>query len=787
MNSNKRQNWALCEEADRRPLRSIRLLSRSAGIFAISVAMLFLTGCPKGNQEYNQGKKAEATDDYDSAVIHYERALKSDPLNAEYKLRLMRVRFEDGQYHVDQGRKLADQGNLQMALVEFQKGLMIDPASPIAQQEIQKTMEAMAAKNAAERAPTAAPSSEEPKLMVGPPELKPLSRTPINLKMTNDSRAIFDTVAKLAGLTVVFDPDFTSRRIAAELTNVTLEQALDIVSLESKAFWKPVTNDIIFVAPDQAQKRRDYEEEIVRTIYLKNTLLPQDLTEIINGLRQLLDLRRVQQFNAQNAIIVRDTPDKVMLAEKIVNDIDKPKAEVVVQFSVLQANRSRMQELGINPGTSVGNITSATFTPPGSTTTTSSTTGTSTTPTTSTTAGLALNQLHSVGTGDYSITLPSATATAALTDSQTRIIDDPEIRMVDGQEAKLRIGSRVPVATGSFQAGVGVGTTGGAGLVNPLVNTQFQYLDVGVILDVTPRIHPEDREVSLKLSIEVSSVSGTQNIGGINQPVISTKKIEHDVRLQDGEVNILGGLIERQNTKSLAGWPGLSQIPFLKYFTSETDTQNTDEEDLIVVTPHIIRIPNITAENLRSIASGSDTNPEIRLESVVMTPPLPSQAGANPGAATVPAAPGAATPQAQPAAMGELGFEPAAASIKVGETTTIGVAVKNAQDLYSVPLLIQYDPKVVSIEDVRQGEFLSGGQQPIAVVQRVDKERGQAIVSATRMPNTPGVSGNGTIVGLIVRGVAAGTSTISILQVNARDSQQRPLQFTTSEATVKVQ
>jgi general secretion pathway protein D len=333
-----------------------------------------------------------------------------------------------------------------------------------------------------------------------------------------------------------------------------------------------------------------------------------------------------------------------------------------------------------------------------------------------------------------------------------------------------------------------------------LVNTQFQYLDVGVIVDVTPRIHPEDHEISLKLSIEVSTVSGTQNIGGINQPVISTKKIEHDVRLQDGEVNVLGGLMETQNTKSVSGWPGLSQIPILKYFTSETDTENIDEEDLIVVTPHIIRIPNITAENLRSIASGSDTNPEIRLESVVMTPSLPPQAGANgatsappagapgtPGAATAPAAPGVATPQAQPTAMGELGFEPAAASIKVGETTTIGVAVKNAQDLYSVPLLIQYDPKVVSIEDVRQGEFLSGGQQPIAVVQRVDKERGQAIVSATRMPNTPGVSGNGTIVGLIVRGVAAGNSSISILQVNARDSQQRPLQFTTSEANVKVQ
>ncbi len=776
--------------------------ARYAGICVIALAMLVLTGCAKGNQEYNEGKKSEATNDYDSAVVHYDRALKADPLNTEYKLKLTRMRFEAGQYHVEQGRKLLEMGNLQLALAEFQKALMIDPASPIAQQEIQNTMNAIAAKGTAEKAPApAAPGEEQPKVMAGPPQLKPLSRAPINLKMTNDSRVIYDTVAKLAGLTVVFDPDFTSRRIAAELTDVTLEQALAIVSLESKAFWKPVTNDIIFVAPDQAQKRRDYEEEVVRTIYLKNTILPQDLTEIINGLRQLLDLRRVQQFNAQNAIILRDTPDKVMLAEKIVNDIDKPKAEVVVQFSVLQARRDRIRDLGINPGTSV----SVTFTPPGTTTNNNNTNNGTTNNNNNT--GLALNQLRSIGTGDYSITLPSATATALLTDSQTRIIDDPEVRMVDGQDAKLRIGDRVPVATGSFQAGVGVGATGAGGsIVNPLVNTQFQYLDVGVIVDVTPRIHSDNREVSLKLSIEVSSVTGQQNIGGISQPVISTRKIEHDVRLQDGEVNILGGLIERTNSKSVSGWPGFSNIPFLRYFTSQENVENEDQEVLIVVTPHIIRIPNITAENLRGIASGTDTNPEIRLESVVMTPPLPAGAnrtgaaaaagtqGATTPGVTLGAAPGApgapatnAPPTGAQTPMGQLTFEPAIVALKAGETTTVGVVVQGAQDLYSIPMLMQYDPKVISVEDVRQGGFLSGGQQPIAVVQRVDKERGQAIVSATRMPNTPGVSGGGTIFGVVLRGVAPGSSTLSILQVNARDSQQRPLQFVTKEATVKVQ
>jgi general secretion pathway protein D len=390
--------------------------------------------------------------------------------------------------------------------------------------------------------------------------------------------------------------------------------------------------------------------------------------------------------------------------------------------------------------------------------------------------------------------MPSVTATALLTDSTTRIIDDPQIRIVDGQDAKLRIGSRVPVATGSFQAGVGVGATGAAGIVNPLVNTQFQYLDVGVIVDVTPRIHP-DHDISLKLSIEVSSVTGTQSIGGINQPVISTKKIEHDVRLADGEVNILGGLIERTQSKNITGLPGLANIPILRYFGADNTSQNEDTEVLIVVIPHVIRMPGITAENLRSLASGTDTNPEIRLESVVMSPPTETLASA----ATTALAVGAAAPQAaisaappaspamQAGGSAQLGFEPASASVKAGQTTTIGIAVQNAQDLYSIPMLLQYDPKVISIEDVRQGGFLSGGTQPIAVVQRVDKERGQAVVSATRMPNTPGVSGSGTVFGIVVRGVAPGSSAISILQVNARDSQQRAIPLVSSEATVRVQ
>ena len=750
------------------------IFRRFSGL-ALLAAVVLLAGCPKGGQNYSAGEKAESIKDYDSALDYYNKALQTSPNNTEYKLKAARARFEAGQWHVDQGRRLRDQSNLELAMAEFRKAMLIDPSSAVAAQEVKATMDMINIKQGTtENGNAPASPADDLKLMVGPPAIQPLSRAPINMKATNDSKAVFDAVGKLAGLTVIFDVDFTSRRISVELNNVTLEQALNIVSLQSKAFWRPITSNIIFVVPDQPQKRKDYEEEVVKTFYLKNTVLPQELTEIVTSIRQLLDLRRVQQINAQNAIVMRDTPDRVMLAQKIIDDIDKAKPEVVIQIAVMQARRDRLRNMGIQPGTS----STLAFTPGGPVTSSTATAATS----------LALNQLKKLSTGDYSITLPGAQASFLMTDTSTHIIDNPEIRVVDGQTAKLRVGDRVPVATGSFQAGIGVGATGaGAGGINPLVNTQFQYLDVGVNVDVTPRIHP-DHEISMKVNVVVSSVTGTSTIGGINQPIISQRSIEHDIRLKDGEVNVLGGLIERTDSDVINGWPGLAKLPFFRYFFSNDTVDHQENEVLIVLIPHIVRLPSLTAENLRSIASGTDTNAEVRLEDEIMAPPVPkAQTVPVPAAAPVAAA---AAPGPAPAAAGQntmLKFEPGTISLKPGETTTVGIVVQNVQDLYSIPLLLQFNPAVVSIEDVRQGGFLSGGTQDIAIVERVDKERGQAIVSATRMPNTPGVSGSGTLVGIVLKGVAAGSSQVSIVQVNAKDSQQRPIQLVTSEATIRVQ
>ena len=752
-------------------------------VFCVVMALL-AAGCPKGQPDFNQGKKAETLQDYDAAFVYYQKAAKADPHNASFKIKLNQARFEASQYHVKQGVELRKKGDLQAAAGEFQRALSIDPASAVAEQELRRTVEMIAEKNrAADAAAEPTADSGESPIASMPPEIKPTLRAPFSLKMSNDSKIVYDTIGKLAGLTVIYDPDFPARRITVDLNNVTTEQALEIVNLESKAFVKAVTENIIFVIQDQPQKRRDYEEQVVRTFYLSNTVQPQDLTEIVTGLRQLLDLKRLQQLNSQNAIIIRDTPDKLMLAEKVIRDIDKAKPEVVVQVEVLEARTDRMRELGILPGQSASIAINPNATTSSSTTTT-------------TTNNTTLNTLRHLNSSDYAVTLPSLTANAVLSDTDTKIIQNPEVRSVEGQTAKLRIGDRIPIATGSFSSGIGVtgGTTGG---ISPLVNTQFTYLDVGVNIDLTPRVHP-NRDVSLKLKVEVSSHTGDQTIGGITQPIISQRVIEQDIRLREGESSILGGLVQRTDTKALNGWPGLAKLPLLRYLFSDDKKDFQEDEVLIVMTPRIVRIPEWTKANLRSMFSGSESNVQVKRESDIQAPAQPPPAPAaqppaanqNIAAGTPTPAPGAAAPGAaivQGIPTAKIRFEPQSLTLKPGQTATIGVVIENVSDLFSIPMLLQYNPAVLSIEEVKHGGFLSGGTQEIAIVHQPFKDKGQSIISATRRPNTAGVSGSGTLIGIVVKALAAGSSNLSIVQVNAKDSQQKLIPLVSSEATVQVQ
>jgi general secretion pathway protein D len=286
-------------------------------------------------------------------------------------------------------------------------------------------------------------------------------------------------------------------------------------------------------------------------------------------------------------MVLRGTPDQMVLAQKLLLDIDKPKAEVVIDVVVMQVSRDRVRTLGVSPPTSATVVMEP-----------SQTSGS-----TSSGGAFSLNQLGSLTANNFLVSVPGASLTALMSDSNTKIIQNPQIRALDNEKATIKIGDRVPIATGSF-GGSGAG-------FSPIVNTQFQYLDVGVNIDIVPRIHSEG-EVTLKMTLEISSVTGSQNIGGVTQPIIGQRRIEHETRLQDGDVNLIGGFLEESETQSLSGYPWLAKIPILKYLFAQEDKERRENEIIFAITPHIIRAQDVTEQNLRMVDIGTGSSVGLR-------------------------------------------------------------------------------------------------------------------------------------------------------------------------------
>jgi general secretion pathway protein D len=554
----------------------------------VTVVMTLQAYADTATAAYKRGEKLEVQNKLDAAYEAYKEAYDLRPRNAKYLAAYTRVRFSAGAQHVHAGIALRDGGKLQDALSEFQRAVAIDHSSFIAQEESRRTV-AMIRRQEQHLLPElVSPLAKLAEEAEGPIELRPLSTTPISLRLSADADEVYKIISKLAGVNVLLDPDWKPPHISVELNNVTAREALDMVALQSKTFWQPASPNTILVASDTPAKRKDLQGNVMKTFYLRNVSTPNELSDAANILKGILDLSRVQLNPTQNAIILRGTSDQMVLAEKLLSDIDKPKAEVVIDIAVMQVTRDRLRTLGTSPPTSASVVLS----PAG-------TTGSSSN------SQLTLNSFRSLTANNFLVSIPGASMSALMSDSNTKLIQNPEIRAMDNEKATLKIGDRVPIATGSYQPGLG------GGGINPLVNTQFQYLDVGVNIDITPHVH-SDHEVTLKMVLEISSVTGTQNIGGISQPVIGQRRIEHETRLQDGDVNLVGGILEDSETQSLSGYPWLAKVPILKYLFGQEDKDVRENEIIFAITPHIVRAQQLTEENLRLVDVGTGSSTGIR-------------------------------------------------------------------------------------------------------------------------------------------------------------------------------
>ncbi|MGO9402506.1 MAG: cohesin domain-containing protein [Terriglobales bacterium] len=766
-----------------------RLIRPSLFVFLLLCLQLPLVGKShdSAKEAYAKGTDAEARQNYEQAFDYFKEAYTLKPKDLRYRTAFERTRFYAAASHVHRGQVLRDAGKLDEAAVEFQKGLDIDPSSFIAQQELNRTRQLIReAQNPPPQATGPTPLRRRLQSALGPVELAPISNVPITLKATDKANVVYETVGKLAGMNVLFDPDYTPKQVHIELNNVTLEDALGIISFETKTFWRPVTPNTIFVAQDNPAKRKELEQNVIKTFYLSNLSQPTELQDVVNAMRTILEVSRIQQLPSQGAIVVRGTPDQMALAQKLVDDLDKARPEVLIDVAVMQVSRDKSHTLGINPPTSVSVQLQSNIS------TTPTTTTTTTTSSTSSTNGINLNTLANLNATDFQVTIPQATATALMNDTDTRVIQSPQIRALDGQKATLKIGDRVPVATGSFQPGIG-----GVG-INPLVNTQFQYLDVGVNIDITPRVHA-DREITLKLSMDVSDVDSYVSIGGISQPVIGQRKIENEIRLKEGEVSLLGGMMEDSKTKALTGIPGLASIPILKYLFAQDTADHSTNEIVFVLVPHIIRGPDLSHGDADMIDVGTANALELRRSSSKPAPAPPPSASApaaapavqasNPQGQAVPnAMPQSQTPQNQAATgAGTFLFDPATLSQAKGSTFTVNVLLTGGQNVYSVPVQLSYDPNQLQVVNVSNGGFLSQDGQAVALVHRDDPVTGTLQITATRPPGAGGVSGQGAVVTLTFMAKGPGQSALTITRGGARDPAMQPIAMAGAQAAITIQ
>ena len=527
------------------------------------------------------GQRAEQARDYDRAVVEYNTALRERPDDRSARQGLERVKLRAAQEHYTRGRRLSTVGKIDEALVEFQIAAELTPGSPEVEEALSTTRTALRHKVAVAReGKTELETLIERSRNLPPPGLD----VPTDVKFPDSltfrdasARTVYISLAKMANVGVVFDSQFRDQPVTLELRNSTLEDALTTVSASSRNFFRVTAPRVITIIPDTPAKRREYEEEVVRTFYLSNA----DIKETIDLLRIVIDARRIAPMGATNAITIKDTPERVAAAARVISAIDKARPEVIIDVELLEVDRTRLLEYGLQlaspeqPGISGQADVNR--------------------------SGFTLRDLRNLTQSDIFLTnLPGLYYRLLKSDSNTRTLANPQLRTSEGMPAQARFGERVPVPVTTFSP---IATGGVA--QQPI--TSFNYENIGVNIDITPRTHHDD-EVSLALKVAVSSISG-EGFGGL--PTFGNREINTVIRLRDGETNMLAGLIRDDERKVVNGVPGLSDMPVIGRLFAFNRRQTQETDIVLTLTPRIIRVLELTEADLRPFRVSRDGGPPI--------------------------------------------------------------------------------------------------------------------------------------------------------------------------------
>jgi type II secretory pathway component GspD/PulD (secretin) len=782
-----------------------------ARIAIVAVLAALVAGCG-ASRSFHRGDTAARAGDWDAAVAQYRLALQKEPDRAEYRIALERAMISASLLHLDQARIFEARGQLEDSLREYRRASEFDPpnrqiASKVAEVErrIRDQQENNRPRGNIQQLRDAARQQ-------GPPPLLNLTTTVPALRFTNASlRDILNSIGMATGINVTYDNQFQDRTYSVQMDNVTLEEALNQILTANQLFYKVVNQRTIMVIPDNAQKRNQYEEQVIRTFFISHA----DATELAQLINTIIRVGggQVQPMVAANktanTITIRATTAVSSVIEKIIESNDNPRAEIVVDVQILEVNRSRAKQFGLDLGSySIGAVFSPESDPRGTTTTPGATAGgTDLTP-----RPFNLNTIsRGINTADFYLAVPAAVVRFLEEDRETKLVAKPQLRGAEGQKITLNLGDRIPIPTTVFTP-----LAQGGANVNPL--TSFTYQDVGVNVEMTPRVTFED-DILLELIVENSTLGGNVSVAGTSLPSIGSRRVSTRLRLREGESTLLAGLLREDERKSLKGFPTLLRVPVLKQLFAANDTSAAQTDIVMLLTPRIVRTHELTAQDVAPIYVGTQQNFGLGGPPPLIAPPagaepaapvapaggpqaaapgavpptpagvavVPPGSSAIPGTTTVPASPaaplstestiprdptGPPTPAAvQPGAPpapsnavgGQVVVSPPGTEFRVGGGPyTVPISITGASRVSNLSLTITFNPAALRVRTVQEGSFMRSGGIQAAFTQQVDAAAGRIDIAIIRPGDTTGVAGTGLLAAVLFDAIMPGAANVAV-------------------------
>lgn len=808
--------------------------------FLLLILVLQFSGCA-AERAYRRAQDASKRGEWDRAVGEYIIAMNKNPGQGKYRAGFERARLAASQFHQQKAKQLTETKNYEQAIIELQIALNFDSTNQFISNELEKVRSDYEKQLNKEKLTAIELAKEDAKKKMQLYKvLGPEAETTIpSLRFHDDSlKHILDALGQLAGINIVYDSDFRDQEFSVSLDNIKFKDALEQIMVANHLYYKPLDQSTILIVPDNPQKRRQYDEQVIQTFYLSNA----EINDVLNLIRSVMQIQRVATNPQLNAITLRDTPDKIAIAQRIIEANDKSRSEVLLDVEILEVDRLSAMRYGIDLSNYSVTQELLVNEEPGQ---------------------IFGNQFGSIDAASWRFTVPAISYNALSSDTNTKVLAKPQIRASEGQQVTVRLGDRVPIPVTVFQSVVS-GQPGG--VLTP--TTTFQLTDVGINIDVTPRVH-HNREITLTLRFELTSIA-VPGIGA-QPPTLGNRTVNTVIRLKDGETNLLAGLVRRDERKSLRSIPGISKIPLIREIFASND-KTTEERDIIfTITPHILRTPKITPEDLSPIWIGTEdavrlkvapplsvfdssqlekpippgseaanveegtvtdatsglaspqqvptTNPQQESSSspvaeppAVVAPQEELQEDAEPQATVEPESPEATDTQTQsqvqptpsPAAQPTPSVVPPVADktpnqvpLQPPESTTISflspnvnptvdtdvilhLRLEKAANVANGSFFLSFDPSAIQVKDILQGALMA----PTGFSKSFDNSRGTITINSSR---TPGGADNGIAATIILRGMKSGVTTMNLSSAVLRDANGKGIPVTYLPYSISIQ